>query len=1138
MCARVSWKIEAIEHKYYKQLIYMAQKPEVDSRDRLNGLLTAYVNENVGGFARARSSDELELEVRFGKGHRITRTVHDGVVAKLVSSGFTSGSPSSLLRIGTDYLDARTGNRRPSNIRTEIRGMSNISAYCRDETLMPGAQLRPGTRFVRKTNFRGARGYVDPVDFWDFGFRVSLQTEETLGQETRAAQDIIANWNDAQKTFRYITRHRLSHPSYPFVVDVSTVKESKRDGKRYVPSYTLKESGVLDSPENYEIEIEVVNAGTGVGTPYDTPESLGTALRRMIKLVLSGVQRTNYPVSRDEMRDVAVGYRALVYGKSDDSRGDRLYPRDFVGPSGLTLQARNAAPENPEALIPNIRSDYTVTDKADGDRKLLYVSSWGRMYLIDTNMNIQFTGATSQNVDLRESILDGEHILHNRKGEFINLYAAFDVYYVGGDDTRSRPLVSPEDASTEGRLATLARVVGNLKAASVVEGGLAPIRVQSKAFYASTPVQSIFQACAAIVQKQRDNLIEYETDGLVFTPANLAVGASRPGEEASKPGRTTWDWSLKWKPPEWNTVDFLVTVQKSATGQDLIGNVFQGGTDVSSTTQFTQYKTLILRVGFDEKRHGYINPCQAVVDDRLPSDTGAEETGYRPVQFFPTNPSDPEAGICQVLLRESPTGDKEMFTESNEVIETNTIVEFRYDFARSGRWRWVPVRIRHDKTADFRAGGRNYGNAFHVADSNWHSIHNPVTEAMITTGDGIPDELADDDVYYNRLAGASGTRGLRDFHNLFVKKTLITATSPRGGTLVDLAVGKGGDLPKWISAKLGFVLGMDLSRDNIENRLDGACARFLNYTKKFKRMPKALFVVGNAAVNFRSGEAVASDKGKQIVRAVFGNGPKDATELGKGVYDQYGVGENGFDVCSVQFALHYMLSSQEAFEGFVRNVSETTKVGGYFIGTCYDGESVFRMLRNTPVGESVSIMDGGHKLWEVTKRYDREDFPASVASLGYAIDVYQESINKTAREYLVNFEYLTRVLENYGLVPISRPEAEKLGLPSSSGLFDELFAQMMNDIERSPRSRNEYGAAMGMSDQEKRISYLNRYFVFRKVRAVDAASIPSQPLYETNGDDRTQTALARDAVETALEEAPPKKAPRKRGKRLKLKEEP
>ena len=108
---------------------------------------------------------------------------------------------------------------------------------------------------------------------------------------------------------------------------------------------------------------------------------------------------------------------------------------------------------------------------------------------------------------------------------------------------------------------------------------------------------------------------------------------------------------------------------------------------------------------------------------------------------------------------------------------------------------------------------------------------------MITTGRNIPDEFSNEDVYYNSTGNATNTRALRDFHNLFVKKTLIHSVTKPGDTLIDLAVGKGRDFPKWISAKLKFVFGIDISRDNIQNRLNGACARYLNYKKKMKSVP-------------------------------------------------------------------------------------------------------------------------------------------------------------------------------------------------------------------------------------------------------------------------------------------------------------
>ena len=55
--------------------------------------------------------------------------------------------------------------------------------------------------------------------------------------------------------------------------------------------------------------------------------------------------------------------------------------------------------------------------------------------------------------------------------------------------------------------------------------------------------------------------------------------------------------------------------------------------------------------------------------------------------------------------------------------------------------------------------------------------------------------------------------------------------------------------------------------------------------------------------------------------------------------------------------------------------------------------------------------------------------PDDDTSLGYAVDVYQESINKTFTEYLVNFDFLIRAMENFGFVPISDGEAQRMGFP-------------------------------------------------------------------------------------------------------------
>lgn len=530
--------------------------------------------------------------------------------------------------------------------------------------------------------------------------------------------------------------------------------------------------------------------------------------------------------------------------------------------------------------------------------------------------------------------------------------------------------------------------------------------------------------------------------------------------------------------------------------------------DVGRAEQVKFYKTLTLMCGFndvhkpkdkkDKDTPIYMNPCQDVYDDapNAPNAAGADEsnvgnklptTGYRPMQFFPSDPYDADGGVCNIILRTDGNGDEQMYTEENEVFDNKMVVEFRYELSNETKWRWIPLRVRYDKTLEMRKYLKRFGNDYYVANSNWRSIHYPITDVMIKSGVNLP--MGDDGVYYNTMADSKTTTALCDFHNKYVKKMLITKTSRPGDTLIDLACGKGGDLSKWIDARLSFVFGVDLSPDNIEHRINGACSRYLNRKKTTRTMPSALFVVGNSKFNIRTGENM-TDKAKQVTASVFGTAPKNAS-LGKGVEKHYGVGEDGFNITSCQFALHYFFENNNILHRFIRNVAECTKVGGYFIGTCYDGNRIFNMLKGKKMNDKVELYHAKTKtkIWEVNKLYDSDTFDDDQSSVGYKINVFQETINQNIDEYLVNFEYLTRVMENYGFQVLSDIDAQNLGLPSGCGLFEDLFRQMTMPQTGRHGTSDRFGKARDMSDNEKDISFKNRYFVFKKIITVDMDKI-------------------------------------------------
>ena len=647
---------------------------------------------------------------------------------------------------------------------------------------------------------------------------------------------------------------------------------------------------------------------------------------------------------------------------------------------------------------------------------------------------------------------------------------------------------------------------------------------------------NIFSSCAELLSNENKGLFEYNTDGLIFTHAYFGVGSDTIGK-AGPLTKVTWAYSFKWKPPQYNTIDFLVDTIKTPSGEDVIKQKFEQGTNVLLNNQSSNYKIVQLKCTFVESEHGFINPCQDIIDDNLPEYKSFDERNYKesqPVQFYPTNPYDADAGVCKIMLRTDDNNTYQMFTEEEDIFIDNTIVEFSYDMTREKGWRWVPLRVRYDKTADMRQNKRNFGNAYHVANSNWQSIHNPITEDMICTGLNIPDVVIDEDIYYNKPVGGLKTEALKDFHNLYVKKFLIKSVSNQGDTLIDYACGRAGDLPKWVASKLSFVFGIDNSKENLENRLDGACARYLKMKKTIKFMPGVLFVHGNSAFNIKNGSAMLNDKAIQISKTVFGTGSSNVEKVGKGVAKQFGKAKDGFNVSSCQFALHYFLESAETLQGFVRNLSECTKLGGYFIGTAYDGKTLFKLLNNKAKGESIQIIEDGKKIWEVVKNYSSDTFEDNSSSINYRIDVYQESINQLISEYLINFDYLNRVLENYGFKLISREEAKSFGLPEATGLFSELYMNMLEEIKINKYKEKDYGKSVRMTAFEKKISFLNRYFVYKKVIMVNTEKVELE-LGEYNEMDKQHNFIdTQEAVIIAKKEKGTKPLVKKLNKKLLL----
>jgi hypothetical protein len=1057
------------------------------------------------------SQDNVEFEVRFGDSRGrdsnirdpITKPKFERIFKSLVSHGFDSSLQEHLLRVSFQN----------SSIRCELNNLKDIQDYCRSNSV-----VSVNHDFVLKDEI----GNIEtPIYFPHMNFRIGIKNEKLLNATNNEVKQIYDNWSSSIDGYRYINRTSLTHDDFPNIrVDMSMIQRHRKNIRVF--------KDIISKPNKdyiYEVEAELINIDK---TNFDSSNILAQ-IKKVIKFVMSGIQDTNFPVSYTEQDKVIHEYLELTKNHGVDIKSPKIKKsKFFIGPSSKTLQIENIVEDGTKKMV-NIQHKFCVTEKADGERKLLYISSNNKLYFINTNLDVQYSGIKIAD-GYQNTLFDGEHILYDKHNKYINMYALFDIYFYRGKDCRYNPFIEnisiekaqkydiddDSDSDNETNIDDNETAHGDrispkytrysiLKSVFNVDGkndivklfkwdtknNSLKVKFSVKDFKDGNykvEGRTIFDACNFILQKWKNGSFPYNIDGLIFTSSYLGVGMEKVTEKYAKNRKYTWNHSFKWKPSEFNTIDFLIETEKASFKKERIGSKRIGN-------DYKQYKTLLLKVGYsDFDRIKFMNPQQNILDMTYNKNKSKHNKGqsYSADYFYPTVPYDIDAHKCQMILKQDTSGKMKMFTEENEIIEDNMIVEFRYDKNEEDKlMRWKPLRVRYDKTEQYIREKSNFGNDYKVANSNWKSIHQPITEEMLSD-EGKLDELRkqylayDDGKYYNRDKTKSFTKSLRSFHNHGVKKRLyeLVVGGRENVSLLDLAVGKAGDLSKWDSTNIKYVFGIDKSEDNIHNAGDGACARYIQKYRPKSNYPIAMFVKGDSTKLLEDGEFAYDEKTKQIYNSLIGRGKK-TPKLGKFLHQYYGIFSNKFDIASIQFALHYMFESVETLHKFLRNVSKHVKKGGHFFGTCFDGKRIYEFMKNEEIGymEQRDIVVNEKKIWHVQRKYsESEEYRNDESCVGMKIGVFQESINREFDEYLVNFEYLTQLLSDYGFQPVSKIIDDKdiqNHLPGI-GNFEELYRKPYNNFD--------------MSEEEKMISFMNNYFVYEKVN--DMSDLAINQIYD------------------------------------------
>ena len=823
----------------------------------------------------------------------------------------------------------------------------------------------------------------------------------------------------------------------------------------------------------------------------------------------------------------------------------------FMGPQPVTLDKSGLDINNPGCIL----VDFAVTEKADGDRYELLIND-GNGYLINSKKEVIDTGCSFKNIK-GKWLFDGEYITKDKFNEPTKLFMIFDVYWADIEglgipkEVHKLPFITRDPLDRKCRKFVLDKFMEDViisKKGPMMDWELytpsegpkiMEIRTKTYEFgYQSESIEEkinnkslskdkfikIFKASKNILKKDKEGHFPYRIDGLIYLPTRLSVRGNIENVNSMKISGT-WNYNYKWKESKENTIDFQIRVKKDiekGKQKDIIQNYINRE---SGKKIIGEYKNVELFVGYKEIDDNNINYCLKIME--------FYERSKDVIQKFNIN-SEEEEKYNETNI---PLVNGKMLCDNFEKteIKDGDLVEMRFNPDSDNGMYWEPIRVRKDKLKP---------QYFISANNIWKTIKDPITEDIITGNTIIKGDssIITKGMYY---VGRDDddlpiSVPLRKFHN-YIKSRLISGicSSLRGKIKVmDLSFGQGGDIQKYLEThNVSFLFGIDIS-----SNIHEACKRF--YTINNKEC-KPVIVRGDTSKNIMnldySDIDESTDKDKEhteiMTNIIYGK----ETPIPKRYVDirqkYYGIASDGFDIISSQFSMHYYFESRRTFEGFIRNLKENIKKGGYFIGTCYDGIKIFNYFKDIETTrlkykkeseESEEIKEEseesseesseeepeqdsneeyhmmlkdvkGNIVYKIEKKYEIDNFDYSEENeenmFGQIIDVYMESIGQTIPEYLINFDFFVKVMKENGFKPVvpenvkrkystifRKDNFNEKNIGSFKNILDKIPEIEKTDPdfnERYSKSREMYGVYSQKHPLYK-LSSLNNYFVFKK----------------------------------------------------------
>lgn len=885
------------------------------------------------------------------------------------------------------------------------------------------------------------------IDVLDYDVRIRKSAEESV-PESKIKELSDLNLSEASK-ISYRFKQRVS---YVFLND----KKVRGSVDLTVVMTNSDVNKIKTSPKNYELEIDFTKKTESISSKYF--DILNEEISRIKKFLLGYQLYTN-----TTKIDLIGSYLKKVYG-IDSVKFKNLYSMNVVSTQVVHI-------------LDKIPTSYSVTDKTDGERYSLYIVN-DEVWLISNNLEPLKTNIKVKN--LNGTVLEGELVYLEKQNKY--LFMIFDCSFLKDEEVRSdiilknriekvydvmsimkNKVYKPKEYSgkydlkkiekfNSGEIENFYKFLNNK-----INDNKTDIIIHPKFFLYSSggSPSEIFNYAYNMYNICTKNInIEcpYMLDGIIFTGL----------EQRYTSDKSSWKYPIyKYKPPDKNSLDVYIKFEKNRdTGgyQDVFDNSVEGTVD----NQIYRLTKLYVGDSFKGKE--------------VPVPFMEEENNH--IAYFP---------LVRGQVRDI----------DGNMVQDDTVIEIIYVNNENipHNYRWQILRTRWDKTESVKRFEKKYGNFKDVAINVWRSMTESVKlEELKVLADPnqylnqrklLQDRLSkvnitsdrSQDKYYQKTQAIA--KKMRDYNN-FMKSCFIYSYASKRSVkrngekvkkkILDFGCGRGGDLMKFYSAKVGEYVGFDTDYQGLFSSADSITHRYKKQKAIKPGWGKYTFIQADGGVLLNSKDQDSA----------FGGISKENKILLDKTFNK----KNYFDMINGSFSVHYMFKDDKTLDNLVKNINDNLKQYGYIMWTMFDAHKVLALLGKKGKYVSTYTDDDGKRnvFFEIRKLFEGDD----LMKTGLAIDVHMSWISNEGvfqKEYLVTPEFMIKVMKERCNARLVETESFENFYHMNKPWFDEVIHHEVNPNNKRyyERTSQFYGDLKGYDKESRTYSHLNRFYVFQKM---------------------------------------------------------